>query len=237
VTSSVDRKADAEIHELNLELENRVVDRTTQIRAVNAKLAESEERFRKLVEALPDAVMVHGNNKILFVNSSCVKLLGAQQPEQLLGKDVMEILHPDYHDVVQQCIQLCLDTGTACPAKESIFIALDGSHVQIEAAAIAIPWRGTQAVEVTIRDIRQRKRAEEKLREYEKVVEGLEEMIAVVDRDYRYVLANRAYLNYRGLEKDQILGHLAPDLLDRQMFQTLVKPKLDECFKGKAVSY
>src|SRR3984957_17495598 len=212
-------------------------DRTLQLKAVNIELAESEERFRKLVESLPDAVMVHGNNKILFVNPSCVKLLGAEQPEQLLGKDVLEILHPDYRDAVQQCIQLCLDTGTACPAKESVFIALDGSEIQIEAAAIAIPWKGSQAVEVIARDIRQRKLAEEKLREYEKVVEGLEEMIAVVDRDYRYVLTNRAYLNYRALEKDQILGRLVPELLDRELFQTLVKRKLDECFEGKAVAY
>jgi PAS domain S-box-containing protein len=237
VTSSVDRKADAKVQRLNQELENRVADRTAQITAVNTRLAESEERFRKLVEALPDAILVHGKNEILFVNPSCMKLLGAQRPEQLLGQDVLKFLHPDYKEAVQQCIQYCLDTGTACPAKESVFLALDGSEVPIEAAAIAIPWNGSQAVEVTIRDIRQRKCAEERLREYEKVVEGSEELIVVVNREYRYVLANRAFLNRRGVEKEQLLGRLVPEVVNEEVFTTLVKEKLDECFRGKVVRF
>jgi PAS domain S-box-containing protein len=237
VTSSIDRKADERVQHLNLELENRVVDRTAQIMAVNAKLAESEERFRKLVEALPDAILVHESNKILFVNHACMRLLGAQRPEQLLGKNVLEILRPDYRKAVQQCIQYCLDTGIACPPKESVFLALDGSEVQIEAAAIAIPWNGSQAVEVMIRDIRQRKQAEERLREYEKVVEGLEEMIVVVDRDYRYVLANRTFLKRRGLEREQLLGRLVPEILNPGVFESVVKAKLDECFQGRAVTF
>jgi PAS domain S-box-containing protein len=237
ITSSVDRRAEAEVRKLNLELERRVGDRTLELTAANAKLAESEERFRKVVEALPDAVLVHGKNKILFVNPSCMRLLGAQQPEQLLGKDVLEILHPDYREAVEQCIQYCLETGIACPAKESIFLTLDGSEVPIEAAAIAIRWKGSQAIEVIFRDIRQRKQAEEKLREYEKVVEGLEEMIVVVDRDYRYVLANRAILNRHGLQGEQLLGRQVSQVLNEGVFETLVKEKLDECFHGNVVQY
>ena len=41
----------------------------------------------------------------------------------------------------------------------------------------------------------------ERLKEFEKAVEGLEEMIAVVDREYRYVIANRAFLDYRNMRK------------------------------------
>src|SRR5690348_17993257 len=54
----------------------------------------------------------------------------------------------------------------------------------------------------------------EHLREYEKVVEGLEEMIVVVDRNYRYRIANRAFLEYRGLQREQLIGRLVPDLLN-----------------------
>jgi PAS domain S-box-containing protein len=212
-------------------------DRTLQLRAVNIELAESEERFRKLVEALPDAVLVHSEDRIVFVNPSCMKLMGAQQPQQLLGKNVFEIIHPHYREAIRHRIQHCYDTGTASSPMESVLLALDGSEIPIEAASIVIPWKGSRAIEVIARDIRQRKHAEKRLREYEKVVEGLEEMIAVVDRDYRYVLTNRAYLNYRALEKDQTLGRLVPELLDRELFQTLVKRKLDECFEGKTVAY
>jgi PAS domain-containing protein len=46
-----------------------------------------------------------------------------------------------------------------------------------------------------------RKQIEERLREYEKVFESLDEMIVVVDREYRYLLANWAFLKYRGLQR------------------------------------
>ena len=45
-------------------------------------------------------------------------------------------------------------------------------------------------------DLSERKRGEELQREYERVVEGLSEIILVVDRRYRYVLVNQAYLDY-----------------------------------------
>jgi PAS domain S-box-containing protein len=86
------------------------------------------------------------------------------------------------------------------------------------------------------RDITERKRAEERLREYERLVEGLEEMIVVVDRDYRYLLANRAYLNFRGLEREQLIGQPVADVLGREAFAT-VADKFAECMAGDTVQY
>ena len=87
------------------------------------------------------------------------------------------------------------------------------------------------------RDITERKQAEATLREYERVVEGLDEMILVVDREYRYVIANRAFLNYRQLERSQVIGHLVEEVVDREVFSLLIREKMDECFKGTTVHY
>ena len=100
----------------------------------------------------------------------------------------------------------------------------------------------TAQIQATNEKLRQeivdRKRAEARLREYEKAVEGLEEMIVVVDRNYRYVLANRAFLKYRGLEKEQpLMGRLVSDVLKPGVFEEVVKEKLDECLQGKVVTY
>jgi PAS domain S-box-containing protein len=86
-------------------------------------------------------------------------------------------------------------------------------------------------------DVTERKLAEEKLREYEKVVEGVEDIIGVVDREYRLLLANRQYLKMRNMTREQVVGHLVPDVLNNEIFETVIKPKLDECFKGKVVKY
>jgi PAS domain S-box-containing protein len=87
------------------------------------------------------------------------------------------------------------------------------------------------------RDNAKRVHVEERLREYQKVVEGLEEMIVVIDRDYRYLLANRAFLRYRNLEREELEGHLLPEMVDRNVFDRVIKGKLDECFRGEIVHY
>ncbi len=122
--------------------------------------AENEHRYRKLLEALPDAILVHSDNKIVFVNPFCVQLFGAEGPEQLLGKDVSQIVAAEYLPAIVARIRECYATGLASPAMESIVIACDGSPVEIEAIAIPISWNGSPAIEVVLRDIRKRKQAE-----------------------------------------------------------------------------
>jgi len=86
-------------------------------------------------------------------------------------------------------------------------------------------------------DISAQARTEERLREYERAVEGVEEMIAVVDRDYRYLVANEAFLTHRGMPREQVVGRFVWDVLTRETFTQLVKPKLDQAFAGNVVRY
>src|SRR5580658_4829538 len=76
-----------------------------------------------------------------------------------------------------------------------------------------------------------------RLKGFENTVEGLEEMIVVVDRDYRYLIANRAFAQHRDMEKKDLIGRRVGDVLTPGVFEATVKPKLDECFKGKVVQY
>jgi PAS domain S-box-containing protein len=197
----------------------------------------AEGSFRALLEAAPDAIFVVSEEHIVFVNPSAVRLLGGERPEQIVGKKLSEFVHPGSLASVRGRIQDSYRTGVAAPPIEHVLVALDGSPVEIESAAIPINWKGLPATEAIARDIRQRKRTEEKLREYEKAVEGLEEMIVVVDREYRYVLANRAFLNYRGVEREELIGRPSREMLNEGVFDAIIKEKLDECFQGKVVKY
>src|SRR5215831_3789586 len=86
-------------------------------------------------------------------------------------------------------------------------------------------------------DITERKMAEDRLREYEEAVEGAEAMIGVIDREYRFLLANRQYLKMRNMTREQVLGRSIPEVLNKELFESVIKPKLDECFQGKVVRY
>jgi PAS domain S-box-containing protein len=87
------------------------------------------------------------------------------------------------------------------------------------------------------RDQAARKLTEEKLREYKNPAEGSEEMIAVVDRECRFVIANRKFLEYRNMKKEQVIGRLISDVLNKGVFEAVVKEKLDRCFGGGVVRY
>ena len=86
-------------------------------------------------------------------------------------------------------------------------------------------------------DVTERKLAEDKLREYERAVEGSGEMVAVVDREYRYLIANNQFLKMRNMTREQVVGRFAHEVLNQGFFEAVVKPKLDECFQGEVVRY
>ncbi|MGA7770920.1 MAG: PAS domain S-box protein [Candidatus Sulfotelmatobacter sp.] len=81
------------------------------------------------------------------------------------------------------------------------------------------------------------RRRAKRLQEFEKAVEGLEEMITVIDRDYRYVMGNRAFLKYREMKREDLIGRRVSEVLNPGVFETTVKEKLDECFRGNIVQY
>ena len=87
------------------------------------KLLQVEQGFRTLVEALPDAILVHSQDKIVFVNPSCIRLLAAAGPAQLLGKDIAEFIRPDYLSAIKNRIWDCYSTGKASPPIEAIAVA------------------------------------------------------------------------------------------------------------------
>jgi PAS domain S-box-containing protein len=161
-----------EVHNSPIELQDRTVlfsiihDITERKRAEEAFRA-SEQRYRQLVEISPDAIAVHCEGKVVFVNPAMVRLIGAQNAEELLGKSVLEFVHPDDRELARRRIAQMFETGRAVPVVEECFVRLDGSVVNVEVAAVPTTYDGKPAVQVVVRDTTERKRAEELLRESE----------------------------------------------------------------------
>ena len=156
-------------------------DVTERKRAEEA-LRESEERYRQLVELSPDTIAVHSEGKIIFMNTAGAKLLGAANPEQLIGRPIMDFLHPDYRDIVKQRVRWIGKEGKEASLIEEKFIRLDGTVIDVEVAAFSFTYQGKPAVQAVTRDITDRKRAEEALKEYS---ERLEEMVEERTKELR----------------------------------------------------
>jgi PAS domain S-box-containing protein len=137
-------------------------DVTSRIEMEQA-LRDREERYRSLFESSSDAIFVNKGGRIILANPALVQLLGCDSVEQVLGKTPYDIIHPDYHEIVRERIQILFEEHRPVPFVEQKLVRMDGSTVEIEIAATPFEDQGESAIHVTARDITARKQAERKL--------------------------------------------------------------------------
>jgi PAS domain S-box-containing protein len=130
----------------------------------SARAAESDADFyQKLVELSPDVVCIHVAGTIVYVNQAGLDFMHASSLDQVLGRSILDFVHPDYQPVVSQRQQVMGETGAAVPRIEERFVGIDGTVVDGEVAAVPFTYRGKAATLVVIQDVTQRKRIEDDL--------------------------------------------------------------------------
>jgi PAS domain S-box-containing protein len=228
-----DRKLDREaLQRAKEELESRVAERTQELQQANeqllqemrsreqaqASLRENEERYRQLVELCPDAIFIQCAEKFLFVNSATLKLFGATSQDELIGKSVLDIVHPDYQIIVQERIRRVREERASVEWLEWKGVRLDGTVIDVEVAAAPFINEQQPAAQVVVRNISDRKRAEAELRkalEQERELSELKSrIITTVSHEYRTplttIISSAEFLEKYGhkLTEDRKLNHL-----------------------------
>jgi diguanylate cyclase (GGDEF)-like protein/PAS domain S-box-containing protein len=130
-------------------------------------LRESKERYRRLVDLSPDAIIVHSDGRIVYINQAALKLLGAGTAEQIIGRRFQDFVHPDSLHTVKDRHRKMMEEGKDAPLIEEKFVRLDGAVIDVEVAAIPFIYHEKPAIQAVVRDITERKRSEIALRQSE----------------------------------------------------------------------
>ncbi len=135
-----------------------------QTARIEEKLREGEERYRTAIEQSNDGVALVKEDRHLFVNQRLVEIFGYDRPEEIIGQPVGMVVHPDDRERVMD-ITRRRQKGEALPQKyEFIGQRKNGEPIPIEVSAARTTYQGAPVALVYLRDITDRKQAEELLR-------------------------------------------------------------------------
>ncbi|WP_310570141.1 EAL domain-containing protein [Gemmatimonas sp.] len=120
-------------------------------------LQESEARYRLLVDNSPEAIAVHRNGHLVYVNAAGAALIGSAPGDDLVGRRTIDFVHRDDLSLVRQ---------RARPDASRVqyrLIRVDGAIREVDAASVEIPYEGTSAIQTVFRDVTERKQLEARL--------------------------------------------------------------------------
>jgi PAS domain S-box-containing protein len=162
------KTAEREVQDLNHNLERRIAERTAELTASEQALRDSEQKFRALYEASSQGVILHDEAQMLEVNPACLRILGFQKPEDMVGKHPAETSAPiqpngERADVLaRKYISECMSRGSA--RFDWLARNCRGDEIPIEIILTRIPLGGRQVIQAVFNDISERKKAEAELR-------------------------------------------------------------------------
>ena len=194
-----------------------VITDITELKESKRIVSESEERYRRLVELLPDAIYINVNNKISFCNAACARMFGAADPSQLIGKNPFELIPSEAHEHVRNRMATIFKTKEPAPPQRQKMIRLDGREIPVYVFATLITDGGEEGILACFNDLTERERATEVLHS---VMGSVDDAIITINEHGVIQLSNPA--------TERIFGHTASELIGNNLTMLMPQPYCDE---------
>jgi two-component system, sensor histidine kinase len=238
--------AQAELQELNQELENRVEARTHDLLIAQAEAERQRQRLHRLFMEAPAAICILGGPELVYelVNPSYQQIFSRRE---LLGKSLLEAL-PELtaHEVVRTFSHV-LRTGQTHeefgilipvarhgngPLEDRYFNYIQQArydeHGQID-GVLVFAFEVTQQVEA-------QKVSEKNAQQLRLITDGLPALISYIDREERYRFTNQAYQHWFEVEASSLLGRTLLEVVGEKAYRN-VKRYIDRAFSGERVDF
>jgi two-component system sensor histidine kinase/response regulator len=179
----------------------------TEQRKTEQRLRESESRYRLLIENAPDGIFVQTQGRFAYLNEAALRIFGAESPDELIGRPLFERIHPDSLESAKERTRLLNEEKKQVPAQDQVYLRLDGTAVHVSVAPVPIHYEGHDGALVFVRDITDRKRAEEGEGRLNAVFDSVHTGLLIIDRETHIIQeVNPAAARMIGLPRECIIG-------------------------------
>ena len=152
-------------------------------------------------------------DRIAFVNTAGLRLLGASHVDQIVGRPVLDFIHPEDQIAIKNRMQSMFESQRLAQWMEQRAVRLDGSVVDIEAIAVPFVHHGCLTSQVIVRDITDRKKTEEALQTSERrqkaILDTIPDPAWLKDKEGRFLAVNPAWCRFFGIDAKDALGKTA----------------------------
>ncbi len=183
---------------------------TTVERAASQALEASERRYRRFMEFSPYGVFVLCEGRFTFLNPKAVAIFGAASEHELLGRSVLEFIHPDDQAVISERIRALNSMHKMAPAIDLKWLRVEGDSFHGESITVPYEHEGRLASLVMLQDITTRKSAEE---ERDRFFELAIDLLCVVADDGYFLRVNSAFSHVLGWSKEELLSRHSMDFI------------------------
>lgn len=179
----------------------------TECKEAQIKLQEREKCFTQLVESCPMVISVHDGENILFLNQAGLELLGATKFEDVIGKSVIDFVHPHNRPMVKERMKIAMEKGECTPLQEIKILKITGEEMYVETITGPIRFQGKMCVQVLARDVTKFKGISKTLKEKEIALTHLWKQFESEKRElHENLVANASNIILPLLEKGKVKG-------------------------------
>jgi len=202
------------------------------------KLQKSEEKFKTIFNNSVVGKSITYLDGSLNVNTAFSQLVGYSE-EELNQMRWQEFTHPEDIEKNREIIKSIV-AGTIKTARwEKRYIHKKGNIVWVDISTVLQRDKeGKPKYFITsVADITERKNAENVLKKYKEIVSSTTDAIALLDKNYRYIIVNDAYESFSNIKMEELIGKTVEEYLGTNVFKNEIKANFDKCLAGEHVNY
>ena len=192
----------------------------TEQKRTESILRDNELRFRRLIEGSPEAIIIHKAGVIVFANPAAVKMHGGRAAGELIGRKMMDFVHPDFHGVTLERRKAIIQDAADVPMVEMRFLRIDGSPIEVELQSVGVEYEGSSCIQITARDVTERRNSQILSNRLAAIVEYSDDCIISKDTNSIVTSWNR------GAQK--VFGYTAEEMIGRSILKIIPEDRREE---------